>query len=173
MSEAERRAYVVGLGANLGDRRQTLRSAMGGLAGSGTLLAVSDLYETAAVGPPQPDYLNAAVLLESVLTPGRLLLELLAVERAHGRVRAERWGPRTLDLDLLHSPGLVVVEPDLTLPHPELARRAFALLPLLDVLPDARDALSGAAYADIVRSLATDGVRRLETRDSWYPGRAE
>jgi 2-amino-4-hydroxy-6-hydroxymethyldihydropteridine diphosphokinase len=173
MSDAERRAYVVGLGANLGDRRETLRSAVSGLAGRGRLLAVSDLYETAAVGPPQPDYLNAAVLLETVLTPQRLLLELLAVERAHGRVRAERWGPRTLDLDLLHSPDLVVVEPDLTLPHPELARRSFALLPLLDVLPDARDAHSGVAYAHILRSLAAEGVRRLETHDSWYPGRAE
>jgi 2-amino-4-hydroxy-6-hydroxymethyldihydropteridine diphosphokinase len=173
MSDVERRAYVVGLGANLGDRRQTLESAVGRLSTRGSLLAVSDLYETAAVGPPQPDFLNAAVLLESVLTPSALLLELLAVERAHGRVRAERWGPRTLDLDLLHSPGLVVALPDLTLPHPELTRRAFALLPLLDVLPDARDAHSGVAYSDIVRSLATDGVRRLETRHSWYPGRAE
>ena len=173
MSDAERRAYVVGLGANLGDRRETLRSALSTLGSCGVIVAVSDLYETGAVGPPQPDYLNAAVLLESVLTPRGLLGGLLAVERAHGRVRLERWGPRTLDLDLLHSPDLVVMEPDLTLPHPELARRPFALLPLLDVLPDARDAQSGALYSDIVRALPTGDVRRLEARNSWYPGRAE
>src|SRR5262245_2236701 len=134
------RLYVVGLGANLGERRATLQSAVRGLAGHGRVVRVSDLYETAAVGPPQPDYLNAAVLLETPLGPQGALSALLALEQAHGRERRERWGPRTLDLDLLCSPGLVLDEPGLALPHPELTRRAFALVPLLDVLPDGRDA---------------------------------
>lgn len=173
-------AYVVGLGANLGDRRATLKSAVQALAAQAALLGVSDLYASRAVGPEQPDYLNAAVLLESSLTPSQLLGELLGIERAHGRVRRERWGPRTLDLDLLHSPDLVVNEADLTLPHPELTGRAFALAPLLDVAPDARDPHSGARYAELLRAIADPGVHRVETSAAWFgpivghrPGRAE
>src|SRR6266540_2141687 len=131
MSDDQPRRYVIGLGANLGDRLAALKSAVLALQEHGIVLAVSDLYESAALGPPQPDFLNAAVLLESSLNPQRLLVELLAVERAHGRQRRERWGPRTLDLDLLDSPGLVLTGSELTLPHPELLRRAFALGPLL------------------------------------------
>lgn len=169
----ERRPYVIGLGANLGDRAATLRSAVAALANLGAVLAVSDLYETAAVGPPQPDYLNAAVLLESTLKPAGLLAELLQVERVHGRERRERWGPRTLDLDLLYSPDLALSEPSLTLPHPELTRRAFALAPLLDVTPEAREPGSGRRYADFFASLPSQGVRRFETRNVWCPGIAE
>jgi 2-amino-4-hydroxy-6-hydroxymethyldihydropteridine diphosphokinase len=168
MSEAAR-PYAIGLGANLGERRQTLISAVQGLGRAGSVRAVSGLYETAPVGPPQPAYYNAAVLLDSVLTPLQLLEQLLAVEHAHGRERRERWGPRTLDLDILHSPDLVLTEPALTLPHPELLNRAFALAPLLDVLPDARDPRSGAAYADVLASLSTQGLRQLETASSWCP----
>src|ERR1041384_6029882 len=102
------RHYVIGLGANLGDRLITLRSAVDGLARSGTVRAVSHLYETEPVGPAQPDFLNAAVLLESNLAALALPEALLDLERAHGRERRERWGARTLDLDLLYSPGLVL-----------------------------------------------------------------
>jgi 2-amino-4-hydroxy-6-hydroxymethyldihydropteridine diphosphokinase len=163
------RSYVVGLGANLGDRRAALQSAVLALGAHGRVVQVSDLYETAAVGPPQPDYLNAAALLSSKLAPRALLGALLAIEKAHGRERRERWGPRTLDLDLLCSPGLVLSEPDLTLPHPELPRRAFALVPLLDVLPDARDARSGARYQSLLATLDTGSVRRVERRSAWLP----
>jgi 2-amino-4-hydroxy-6-hydroxymethyldihydropteridine diphosphokinase len=169
----ERRQYVIGLGANLGDRLSTLKSAVSALAGIGSIRAVSHLYETAAVGPPQPDYLNAAVLLESSLEPTALLGELLAIERAHGRQRRERWGARKLDLDLLYSPELRLSEPDLTLPHPELTRRAFALAPLLDVAPEAREPGSGTHYADALAALATEDVRRLETSTTWCAGWAE
>ncbi len=169
MSDDVRPSYVIGLGANLGDRLLALKSAVLALEGHGRLWGVSDLYEAAPVGPPQPDYLNAAVLLESPLLPQDLLAELLAIERAHGRERRGRWGPRTLDLDLLYSPGLVLAEPGLTLPHPELVRRAFALVPLLDVVPEARDPHSGQRYADLVMPLETQGVRRLETGASWDP----
>lgn len=161
---AAARSYVIGLGANLGDRFQTLRSALEQLASAGAILQVSSVYETAPVGPPQPDFLNAAVLLETTLEPLSLLQQLLRIERAHGRERRERWGPRTLDLDLLHSPDLVVDDPTLTLPHPELARRAFALVPLLDVAPDARDARSGAPYAELLERLDTSPLRRLSER---------
>jgi 2-amino-4-hydroxy-6-hydroxymethyldihydropteridine diphosphokinase len=168
MPEASR-PYVIGLGANLGERRQTLISAIRALAAAGSVRAVSALYETEPVGPPQPAYLNAAVLLDSVLTPLQLLEQLLAIEHAHGRERRERWGPRTLDLDVLHSPDLVLSEAALTLPHPELMNRAFALAPLLDVLPDARDPRSGIVYVTAFKSLSTQGLRQLEAAASWCP----
>jgi 2-amino-4-hydroxy-6-hydroxymethyldihydropteridine diphosphokinase len=154
--------YVIGLGANLGEKLVALRSALAGLGRLGRIVAVSGVYETAAVGPPQPDYLNAAVLLESTLEPSALLNELLAIERAHGRLRLERWGPRTLDLDLLWAGDVVLSTADLTLPHPELNRRPFALMPLLDVAPDARDPRSGHAYKESLSALDCRGVQRLE-----------
>jgi 2-amino-4-hydroxy-6-hydroxymethyldihydropteridine diphosphokinase len=169
MSGDVRRSYVVGLGANLGDRAAALKSAVLALQAHGDVQAVSDLYEAAAVGPPQPDYLNAAVRLESSLPPQQLLCELLSIERAHGRERRQRWGPRTLDLDLLYSPALLLNEPDLTLPHPELARRAFALTPLLDVAPGALEPRSGERYTDLLASLGPQGLRRVEPALSWDP----
>jgi len=172
MSDAARR-YVVGLGANLGDRLATLQSAVAALRDTGTVRAVSALYESPAVGPPQPDYLNAAVLLESGLTPRDLLDHLFRIERAHGRERRERWGARTLDLDLLFSPGLTLREDGLTLPHPELSRRAFALAPLLDVTPDACEPASGVRYEALFAGLGPQGLRRIESAENWCPGRAE
>lgn len=167
MSEVSRH-YVIGLGTNLGDRLATLRSALAALGRCGSLRAVSAVYETAPVGPAQPDFLNAAVLLESMLSPQALLAELLAIERAHGRERRERWGPRTLDLDLLCAGELVLDEPGLSLPHPQLPCRAFALMPLLDVLPEGRDARSGASYAKHLAGLERHEVRRIETPAGWH-----
>jgi 2-amino-4-hydroxy-6-hydroxymethyldihydropteridine diphosphokinase len=172
MSPAQRQ-YVIGLGANLGDRLGTLCAALAGFSALGNVQRASAVYETAAVGPPQPDYLNAAVLLDSSLEPGALMTALLGIEREHGRERRERWGPRTLDLDLLFSPGLALDQPDLTLPHPGLASRAFALAPLLDVVPHAVEPSSGRAYVELFRALDASGVRRLETCDPWRAGRAE
>jgi 2-amino-4-hydroxy-6-hydroxymethyldihydropteridine diphosphokinase len=172
MSDA-RRQYVIGLGANLGDRLATLKSAVRCLRELGELKGLSALYETAAVGPPQPDFLNAAVLLETTLDPSALLNELLRIERLHGRERRERWGPRTLDLDLLFSPELVLDEPHLTLPHPELARRAFALAPLVDVLAGAAEPRSETLYRELLQRASHDGLRQVETKGSWCPGWAE
>lgn len=172
MSDDVRR-YVIGLGANLGDRFETLRAARAGLAQYGTVLAASGVYETEPVGPAQPLFLNAAVLVESGLAPVVLLRALLHLEQAHGRERRVRWGPRSLDLDLLFSPGLVLTTPELVLPHPELTRRAFALVPLLDVAGEARDPSSGVAYREHLAQLDRSGVRGLETDANWCPGRAE
>jgi 2-amino-4-hydroxy-6-hydroxymethyldihydropteridine diphosphokinase len=169
MSDVLRSRYVIGLGANLGDRLGTLRSAVLALGAHGRVERLSHVYETPALGPPQPDYLNAAALFETSLPPEALLAELLRIEQRHGRERRERWGPRTLDLDLLVSPGLVLKEPGLCLPHPELGRRPFALVPLLDVLPDARDELSGASYADLLAGLAPTTLRRVASSESWDP----
>lgn len=137
---------VVGIGANLGDRAATMRAAVAEIARFAEVLATSPVYETAPVGgPPQGEFLNAAVLLRYDGTPFALLDALLAVEARLGRVRRERWGPRTLDLDVLWIDGVALDDARLVVPHPRLHERAFAVVPLLDVAPDARDP-AGAPY---------------------------
>lgn len=169
------RRVVLGLGANLGDRTATLRSAVAALRADPAIevRAVSARYETPpAGGPPQPDYLNSAVLLATAL-PARALVErALAIEHAHGRVRPDpvRWGPRTLDIDLLWIEGEAVSEPGVTVPHPRLRERTFALRPLLDVAPDARDPLSGEPYAALPPAAAP--IRRLDDTPSPAPQKA-
>jgi 2-amino-4-hydroxy-6-hydroxymethyldihydropteridine diphosphokinase len=129
------RRVLVGLGSNLGDRRAYLREAVDSLPG---VIAVSGVYETDPVGGPggQGAYLNMAVAIESD-APARQLLGLChRIESAAGRVRAERWGPRTLDVDLLWIDGETVDEPDLQVPHPRMRQRRFVMVPLLDIAPD-------------------------------------
>jgi 2-amino-4-hydroxy-6-hydroxymethyldihydropteridine diphosphokinase len=154
---------VIGLGSNLGDRRRTLSSSIEGLRGFLTVTAVSPLYETEAVGPPQPDYLNAAV--RGVYAGGDalgLLGRLLELERTHGRERRVRWGPRTLDLDILWISDLEVSFPELVVPHPHLQERQFALLPLLDVAPGARHPRTGELLGKWLESLGPSAVRQVE-----------
>lgn len=152
---------VVGLGSNLGERQETLRGAVQALRALGRLLRVSSVYESAPVGPPQPDYLNAAVRLSFAGRPETLLNALLGIEQAAGRERRIRWGPRTLDLDILWIRGLVVETAELSVPHPELSVRPFALLPLLDVAPDATDPRSGTAYREVLGGLNAASIRRI------------
>ena len=136
------RAFV-GLGSNLGEREATLWKALEGLGATQGIevLAVSSFRETDPVGVvDQPRFVNAAAALETSLSPRELLERLLDVERSLGRDRAveERWGPRTLDLDLLLYGGESIDEPGLEVPHPRLAERAFVLEPLLELDPDLR-----------------------------------
>ena len=127
------RAYV-GVGANLGDREATIRAALAALPG---VVGVSRLRETDPVGVvDQPPFLNGAAALETDFSPRELLGALLAVERELGRERRERWGPRTIDLDLLLYGDETIDEPGLTVPHPRLHERRFALEPLLDLDPE-------------------------------------
>jgi 2-amino-4-hydroxy-6-hydroxymethyldihydropteridine diphosphokinase len=127
------RAYV-GVGANLGDREATIRAAIDALPG---IVGVSELRETDPVGiVDQPAFLNGALALETELGPRELLDALLAVERDLGRERREPWGPRTIDLDLLLYGDETIDEPSLTVPHPRLHERRFALEPLLDLDPE-------------------------------------
>jgi len=128
---------VVGFGSNLGDRLATMRAALAELARVARVEATSRVYESAAVGPPQGDYLNAAALVTWEGEPEALLDALLAIEAKLGRVRREKWGPRTVDLDVLWIEGREVRTPRLVVPHPELAKRPFAVAPLLDVAPAA------------------------------------
>lgn len=153
---------VIGLGSNLGDRIGQLRLAVAELEKTFEVRAQSAVYETLPVGPPQPDYLNAAVRVLANCTPNALLDVLLGIERGMGRVRARetRWGPRTLDLDVLWAARLVVSSESLTVPHPRLIERPFALLPLLDVAPDAIDPRTKKPFVAPDNPERDAGVRR-------------
>ncbi|GAA4974922.1 2-amino-4-hydroxy-6-hydroxymethyldihydropteridine diphosphokinase [Kineococcus glutinatus] len=158
---------VLALGTNLGDRAAVLRSAVAALrAVAGVRVrAVSPVVETAPVGGvPQPDYLNAVVLVSTSLSPLALLEACQAVEAAHGRDRspaAVRWGARTLDVDVVDVAGLVAACPRLQLPHPGAARRAFVLAPWHALDPAARlPGPGGGAVADLLAGAEDrDGVR--------------
>lgn len=150
----------IGLGGNVGDAIATLRAALVELDAlpHTTLLRASKLYRTPAWGlVEQPDFVNAVALLDTALGAHDLLAGLLGVERAFGRERRERWGPRVLDLDVLLYGDAVIDELGLRVPHPHLHERAFALLPLLEIDPEAsipgrgpaRDALAALAYEGI------------------------
>lgn len=146
-----RRAFL-GLGSNLGDRVAHLRAAVASLP---DLVATSPVYETAPVGGPddQGPYLNLVAELHTTSSP-RQLLELCArLEQDAGRVREVRWGPRTLDVDVLLIEGLEVDEPDLQVPHPRLAERRFVLAPLADLAPDLVTPAQVAAAAGEVRAV--------------------
>jgi len=128
----------VGIGSNLGDREENLRRAVGLLAAEDGIdvTAVSEIRETEPVGPvEQGPFLNGAIQIETELGPRELLDRLLEVEQRLGRVREERWGPRRIDLDLLLYEDLYVDQPGLTVPHPRLHERRFALEPLADLAP--------------------------------------
>jgi len=159
------RAVVLALGSNLGDRRDILQGGVDAIAGLSEvhLIAVSPVYETVPVGgPPQPDYLNA-VLLAGTGLPSRALLERLhEVEAAFDRVRMVRWGPRTLDIDIIAVDGEHSDDPELTLPHPRAHERAFVLAPWHDIDPGAE--LPGhGPVADLLAAVDASGIRRSET----------
>lgn len=148
------RLAFLGLGSNLGDRMALLSDAVAGLAIAGEVVAVSQVYETDPVGPYQPDYLNAVAVVRTDLSPQELLGVAQGLERAAGRVRGERWGPRTLDVDVLllvrdeadrsgrhgQQTGFgeceTVETADLVVPHPRMWERHFVLAPLHDVAPE-------------------------------------
>jgi len=150
---------AVGIGSNLGDRTAHLSAATDGLSAVVAIVAVSSIYETAPVGgPDQGPFLNAVVVADTARTPQALLRELLLIERARGRSRVARWGPRTLDLDLLLWDRETIEEPGLRVPHPQLRNRRFVLEPLLEVWPDARMPDGSAVDA------ASDSVGRQDLK---------
>jgi 2-amino-4-hydroxy-6-hydroxymethyldihydropteridine diphosphokinase len=156
---------AVGLGANLGDAAATLRDAIAALAElpETTLLRASRLYRTPAWGrTDQPDFINAVALLETSLDARALLDALLAIERRFGRVRVDgaRWGPRTLDLDLLVFGDALFDEAGLQVPHPHLHERAFVLLPLAEIAP-ALQVPGRGRVAALAAGMAADGIEAL------------
>jgi 2-amino-4-hydroxy-6-hydroxymethyldihydropteridine diphosphokinase len=158
--------YLV-LGANLGDREANLRAALRGLEGTGTVKAVSSLYETEPVGGPegQPPFLNAACLWETELPPEEALRFLKELERELGRrPGGRRYGPREIDLDILLYDDRVVEEEGLTVPHARLAERAFAMLPLAEIAPDAVHPVEGKTIAELAAAVGGEGVRTVAER---------
>lgn len=130
---------VLGLGANLGHPRRTLADVIAALVEEPgvEVVGVSGLWRTAAVGgPEQPAYANAVVLVETALTPAEILALAHRLEEAAGRVRKVRWGPRTLDVDVLDVEGVTSTDPQLTVPHPRAHERAFVLVPWAEVAPE-------------------------------------
>ncbi|HWJ76221.1 MAG TPA: 2-amino-4-hydroxy-6-hydroxymethyldihydropteridine diphosphokinase [Kaistia sp.] len=163
----------LGLGSNLGDRHALLQAAVDALAAADgvTVLAASPIYETPPWGPvPQGPYLNACIAVETSL-PARALLDLgLAIEREHGRERAIRWGPRTLDIDLLAYGDVAIDEPGLAVPHPRMSERAFVLVPLADIAP--RLVISGKPIGTWLAMLQTSAiVARSDLAPLKTPGR--
>jgi 2-amino-4-hydroxy-6-hydroxymethyldihydropteridine diphosphokinase len=155
-------AVVLALGSNLGDRQDILQGAVDAIAGlpGVRVTAVSPVYETAPVGgPAQPDYLNAVVLADAAGSARELLGRLHEIEAAFDRVRLVRWGPRTLDLDIIDFGGNRSDDPQLTLPHPRANERAFVLGPWHDVDPDAELAGHGPV-AELLAKADRSGLRR-------------
>jgi 2-amino-4-hydroxy-6-hydroxymethyldihydropteridine diphosphokinase len=155
---------LIALGGNVGEVRATFDRAIPLIVAhtNGTLLARSSDYETPPWGDTQQaPFINACIRLETAIEPRALLATLHAVEKEFGRDRASerRWGPRTLDLDLLAYDDLAINSPDLTLPHPRLFERAFVLVPLAEVAPDRT--IAGRTPAAALKGLSTAGIRRL------------
>ncbi len=157
-------ATVLALGANLGDRLSALHDAANLLADTPALrvLAISGVYETAPVGgPDQDDYLNAVVLVDTQLSAHAVLERAHAIEATAGRVRAVRWGPRTLDVDVIAYGDTRSDDPRLTLPHPRAHERAFVLVPWHEIAPTA--VLVGhGPIATLLAGMDTTGVRRRD-----------
>jgi 2-amino-4-hydroxy-6-hydroxymethyldihydropteridine diphosphokinase len=144
------RAFV-GIGSNLGDRHRNLKEAVDSIVG---VVGVSHVYESEPVGGPEQGlFLNLVVELDTTLSPRQLLGVCHRLETAAGRVRGERWGPRTLDVDILWMDGVTVDEPDLRVPHPRLWQRRFVLAPLRELAPD--------LVSDDAEDRAEGQVRRL------------
>ena len=154
---------MLSVGSNLGDRLGTLQGCVQAIARlpDTDVLAISPVYETAPVGgPAQPDYLNAVLVIRTGLPPGGLLQAAHRIEAAFGRARAERWGPRTLDIDIIDYAGQVSGDPALTLPHPRAHERAFVLAPWHDIDPAAE--LPGhGTVTDLLAGLDRDGVGQV------------
>ena len=151
------RAFLA-LGSNMGERMRFLQDAVESLEG---VVAASPVYESEPVGGPsgQPAYLNVVVELDTSLSPRQLLGVCHRLEAAAGRVRTTRWGPRTLDVDILHVDGLAVDEPDLVIPHPRMLERRFVLAPLADLAPDLVSRAALAAAGGSVWPVGTLAVR--------------
>lgn len=159
-------AYIA-LGGNLGDVKANFDSACEILQGSCPIIAKSKLYLTPAVGPlfegkQQPDYLNAVIHVSTNMAPSELLLFLHEIEAKHMRERIERWGARTLDLDLLAYENIVCENNSLSLPHPHISKRLFVLQPWADIQPDWTHPVSGLSIQQLIENLGDNNTAIIE-----------
>jgi 2-amino-4-hydroxy-6-hydroxymethyldihydropteridine diphosphokinase len=155
---------AIALGSNLGDSIAFVEAAVQTLSRDPDIILVSQShwYQTVAIGPAQPDYVNGCVVLKTGRSPESLLQLLLEIEQQFGRERTERWGPRTLDLDLLLYDAVVLQTSFLTLPHPRMTERAFVLIPLAELLPQWVDPLSGLTILQLRDRVDCSGVSLLD-----------
>ena len=156
-------AYI-GFGSNLGSRLENCRNATEALAKlpGCSLLKTSSFYETAAVGlEEQPSFINGAVLLETAEDAHWLLAQMLAIEDSFGRIRTLKWGPRSIDLDLLFFGDQIIDTPELSVPHPLLHERRFVLEPLNEIAPNYRHPSLGKSVADLLLNLK-EGDQRVK-----------
>jgi 2-amino-4-hydroxy-6-hydroxymethyldihydropteridine diphosphokinase len=156
------RIYI-GMGSNLADPAEQLRSAVDSLAQlpSTALVGVSAFYQSDSLLPGQPRYTNAVAALDSALAPLQLLDALQAIENGQGRERLERWGPRTLDLDILLFGDRLIDEPRLKVPHYHMQERAFVLYPLAELAPEDLRLADGRTLADLLAACPFVGLERL------------
>jgi 2-amino-4-hydroxy-6-hydroxymethyldihydropteridine diphosphokinase len=159
---------LIALGGNVGDVRATFGKAIGNICGmaQAALLARSSDYATPPWGDTRQDrFINACIEIETSLDPHALLFTLHKIEQIFGRNRVAetRWGPRTLDLDLLAYDDVKIDRPELTLPHPRLFERAFVLVPLAEIAPDR--IIAGRRVRDALAQLSTEGIQRLPAID--------
>ena len=157
----------IGLGSNLGDREASLRQALEHLAQAPETVVVraSSLYDTEPVGvEDQPHFLNAVAQLETQLTPRQMLWNLMLIERRLGRVRAQRWGPRTIDLDLLLYEDAIIEDDDFQVPHPELSKRSFVLVPLVELEPLLVHPVTGETMLALLQRLGARPLVKHGTR---------
>lgn len=162
------RAHL-GLGGNLGDPKVAMAAALRAIDARDdcAVAAVSRLFRTPPWGKTdQPDFLNACVAVETELSPRQLLDLCLRTERDFKRVRAERWGPRTLDIDVLDFGGTTYRDEALTLPHPRIAERAFVLVPLADIAPDL--VIDGRKVAELVDMLDAGVIAPMTEDGAWW-----
>lgn len=155
---------TIAIGSNMGDSRAILQLAVDRLDHTSGIRvkARSPVYQTVAIGPPQSDVFNACVLISTSLDPKTLLDTLLTIEAQFGRVRQERWGPRSLDLDLLLFDDLILNQPNLQIPHPRMTQRAFVLVPLTDIAANWIEPISGKAIAELLQQVDCSGVRKIQ-----------
>ncbi len=157
----------IGLGSNLGDRETALCSAVEwlGRIDGGCVLRHSSLYESAPIGPPQPRYLNAVVEMECALSPPQLLAIVRQIEVELGRTKSPRWGPRTIDLDILLWGTRVLADENLQIPHASLHERRFALEPLCELDPRAVHPIFGQTVAQLLANVRRQDVVKLSSAE--------
>lgn len=165
MARVSERVFLA-LGANLGDRAANMREALRRIGERCRIVAVSSLYESPALvdegSPAGPDYLNAVAEVEASLAPGEVMRLAKEVERALGREPGGHWAARPIDIDILLYGERAIDTPELTVPHPRMAERAFVLAPLAEIAPEAAHPLLGGTAGDLVAEVDLSGLRHVE-----------